>query len=546
MIIRVVTTTEKLYYYRVNRWITISLFILLSVLWSLPILSGYCADHPDRPASMQFLGWIRSDDFHRYGSFIDQTRYENRLLYLDYSAIEPQSPRMIALYFFILGILGKITHLPAQHLWLISLFGVTALFVFSLNKVISEWATSNRMRSIAILLILFSGGFESYAVQAGMVFPRTKNFWMDGFSTFCSFHNPLKIAGIICVLWMLLFWKYYLQTHKKMHLAATAFMILFSWTIHPNSAIPGYFALSATLMAKHDPSSAVRSLHHRSIRHYLPLLLPFGIIGMYLLWMRSDPTTAGILKQYQIKNLIEPFRYYPLRYGIILPLGLAGCLMSMRNRSMFDVLFAGWWLGAELFAHFSGMSGLLFQHMVHLPMALFASVPLVKIVSGNTCMKWMVAGLLAATFILQNGYVLSSVIDQTRHDVWPTSLYWSAGEIKAADEFRKYPKGNILVSRDSGNKIGWLALKPVFLGHWGTTPARREKEREFDQFFDQKTSNTWRLEFFERYRIRYIWYGPLERKRGKLDNRLPIEPVIEKDSVTVYRVLQAGRVIHGM
>lgn len=544
MIIRVVAITENLYYYCMNRWMIISLFILLSVLWSLPILSGYHANHDDRATSMRFLGWIRSDDFHRYGSFIDQTRYENRIIYLDYSAVEPQSPRMIALYFFLLGILGKITHLPAQHLWLVSLFGVAALFVFSLNKVLFQWTHSSRMHHIAMLLILFSGGLESFAVRAGISFPRIKNFWMDGFSTFCSFHNPLKIAGITCVLWMLLFWKHHLETNKKMYLAATTFMILFSWAVHPNSAIPGYFALPAALLAKHEPSSTARSFHHRSIRQYWPLLLPFGIIGLHVLWMRSDPTTAGIIKQYQIKNLIEPFRYYPLRYGIILPLGFAGCLMSLRKRRMLDMLIAGWWLGAEVFSHFSGMSGLLFQHMVHVPMALFASVPLVKMIRGKSCIKWTLPGVLASSFVFQNGIILSMVIDQTRNDVWPTSLYWSDGEIKAAEEFRMYPEGNVLVSRDSGNKIGWLALKPVFLGHWGTTPARKEKEREFDRFFDEKTSNTWRLDFIQRYRIRYIWYGPGERKRGTLDERLPIEPVIEKDSVTVYRVLQAGRVIH--
>lgn len=498
---------------------------------------GYLTTPPNSVTPTKFLGWIRSDDFHRYGSFIDQTRYENRILYLDNSAVEPQSPRMIAVYFFILGLLGKIFPLSAQSLWLISLFVVTSLFMITLLRALKAWTSDISLQYMALFLILFSGGLEFFAVKAGISFPREKNFWMDGFSTFCSFHNPLKIAGIASVLWLLLTWKAYLETGKTKFLATTFLIILFSWSIHPNSAIPGYLALVSTIFSKAFLPFSIRSSLGKIIKTYLPLLIPFGMIGIYIMWMQSDSTTAGIIKQYNIRNLVEPFRYYPLRYGLIFPFGVVGCLISMRERTILSMLMAGWWIGSEMFAHVSGMSGLLFQHMIHLPMALFASIPLIKIVRSNTCMKWVVPGVLGLSFFIQNTWVIVKVIDQTEKDVWPTSLYWSEGEIEAAEELRGYPRGNVLASRDSGNKIGWLALKPSFLGHWGTTPARREKEQEFNRFFDSRTSNAWRRDFIGRYQIQYIWYGPKEKRAGILDHMLPLTPIVDNDTVTIFRVL---------
>lgn len=519
-----------------NRFCVISLVLLISICWCLPVIFGYLAAPSNPITPTKFLGWIRSDDFHRYGSFIDQTRYENRIFYMDNSAVEPQSPRMIASYFFILGLVGKILPLSAQSLWLISFFIALSLFMLILIKALNIWTPDIGLRNMALFLILFSGGLELLALKFGIFFPREKNFWMDGFSTFCSFHNPLKLAGIACVLWLLLMWKTYLETRNVKFLAITFLIILFSWSVHPNSAIPGYAALVSSIFSKAFLTGSIRLSFRKIIKTYLPLLIPFGIIGIYILWMQSDPTTAGIIKQYNIRNLVEPFRYYPLRYGLILPLGVVGFLMSIRKRAMLDMLMAGWWISSEMFAHISGMSGLLFQHMVHLPMALFASIPLVKLVRSHSFMKWLTLSLLGLSFTMQNTFVVLKVIDQTRQDVWPTSLYWSEAEVKAAEELRGYPRGNVLASRDSGNKIGWLALKPSFLGHWGTTPARREKELEFNRFFESQTSNAWRQNFLKRYHIQYIWYGPKEKKAGALDHSLPLTSIIEKDVVTIFRV----------
>jgi len=504
----------------------------------MPVFFGYSAEkNIHKP--QKFLGWIRSDDFHRYGSFIDQTRYENRFLYWDYSATEPQSPRMIASYFFVLGLLGKLTGLPAQHLWFASALVVSWLFILILYKFLSIFAVSTNRKLIvpALGLILFSGGLEFFSQQAGVKFPRPKNFWMDGFSTFCSFHNPLKIAGIGSVLLMLLFWKTYHDSGKRLYAVATAVMIAAAWSIHPNSAIPGYVGLLAGILSRMK-SEQRAWFNPKKIVDIIPLVISLAMVGLYVVWMKTDQTTANIIRQYQISFLVEPFRFYPIRYGVILPLGIIGLVRSIRKADSLVIMLIGWWIGAEAFAHFSGMSGLLFQHMVHLPMACFAAICLHDLLKHATPnRKRAVWVFLFITFSVQNVWIISKVIQQTRNDVWPTSLYWTPGEISASTILREYPKGNVLTSRASGNKVGWLSLKTVFLGHWGTTPQKGLKEKELKQFFNQDTPTSWRREFLNRYDIRYVWYGPEEKKLGEIDVNLPIEGRIDNSFVTVYEVI---------
>jgi hypothetical protein len=522
-------------------WFKVSLAVLLSLLWSLPVFYGYRDTPADNEMSPQFLGWIRSDDFHRYGSFIDQTRYQNRLIYMDYSAVEPQSPRMIAAYFSVLGLVGKALPLPAQTLWLFSSWVISFVFVFALSSVLVKWASNSRQVCFAMLLIMFSGGLEVLAHSLGMAIPREKNFWMDGFSTFCTFHNPLKIAGITCVLSMMYFWQLWLEKKRLTHLIIVSALVLFSWAIHPNSAIPGYVALVITVFCASKYMHKPRQWQ-MFFSVYSPLLISFTAILLYIIWMRTDVTTANIIKQYHIPWLVEPFRFYPVRYGVMLPLGIVGLCCCIRRCRLTDVMFAGWWLGAELFAHFSNMSGLLFQHMVHLPMAVFAAWTLEKITAVSPKIKWALLAGLFCVFAFQNGYILQKVIRQTRQDVWPTSLYWTMGEIRAAEELRNYPQGNVLVSRNAGNKVAWLALKPVFLGHWGTTPSRHEKEQEIVSFFNPNTSFLWRQELLKRYDIDYIWYGPDEQLSGVIESRSFLEEIIKNKAVTVYRVLRISAV----
>ncbi|MBN1878888.1 hypothetical protein JW823_02160 [bacterium] len=516
-----------------NRWIYLCLLFLAPVVWSFPTLEGYLGTTGNDEKDKVFLGWIRSDDFHRYGSFIDQTRYQNRLVYWDYSAVEPQKPRMIALYFFVLGIFGKLTHLRAEHLWFGSLWIAGVCFFLVLEKFLLAWGVHRKQVLWIVAFVILSGGFESVADFAGFSYPRQNNYWMDGFSTFSSFHNPLKIAGITFVMVMLLAWRAYLLSRHSGYLIGTGLLMIITWLVHPNSAMPGYIAILCSGFLELGGMPKLKFNWFLWMK-FLPLFIPLCLIGVYILWMKTDPTTANIIRQYNIRFMTEPFRFYPLRYGWILPLGCVGVFNTRQRDNLVSSMLAGWWLGAEFFAHFAGMSGLLFQHMIHLPMALFGAITLGKLGTASSRIKWTCIIILCAGFIFQNVHILETVMIQTREDVWPTSLYWIRGERTAAEYLRSFPAGNVLVSRDSGNKVGWLSLHTVFLGHWGTTPRKGMKEKAIKQFFNPDMSTAWKESFLKEHRIRYVWYGSNESRLGPLDPDLPLKPLISNSAVTVF------------
>ncbi len=511
-----------------RRAILISLII--PILWLVPVMIGYFTA---ASSDTVFLGWIRSDDFHRYGSFIDQTADQNRIIYKDYSTVRPQEPRMIAIYFTILGLIRKVIGIPAQFLWLLSGVIVGACFIRELFRFLDRWLPDTPVRIPMALLILFSTGLEWLFIPGGISLPRPRNFWMDGFSTFNTFHNPLKIAGILVGLW---FCHQVLCLERKWtstRMTGAIFLVLLLWTVHPNSAIPIYTAVLAAVVI---PLS--RQNYFKRLVRWTPLLIPFLGILLYVEWMKTDPMTANIIKQYHVSFAREPLWTYPIRYSVILFLGVPGFFIRLRRAVTLDILMAGWLVGAIFFSMYPGMTGLLFQHMIHLPLAYFAAFPLTTLLRrfprGRT---WIRAGLVLL-FLAGNAYGLVKVSRQTADDVWPTSLYLEKSEVRLMTYLKTLPPGNVLINRDTGNKVAWLSLHNVYLGHWGTTPQKRKKERELREFYVAGGSAEWRETFLASYQIRYIWYGPRENELGPFPEDLSVT-VLKSDADT--RLLEITR-----
>ena len=59
-----------------------------------------------------------------------------------------------------------------------------------------------------------------------------------------------------------------------------------------------------------------------------------------------------------------------------------------------------------------------------------------------------------------------------------------------------------------------------------------------DRFFQEETSDSWRIGLLEEYDIAYLFYGPRERKLGAFDptGRTYLSPSFANSLVTIYRV----------
>lgn len=506
--------------------------LLSAGLFTIPELAGY---HRGATDDLVYLGFLRADDYHRYGSFMEQAKREHRLLFLDHSAVEPQTPRILAIYFWVLGVIARGLGLTTSKVWIVSRFVVSPFLFLAVTGFLRRLFPQNvRLRHATLGMIAAASGIELLLVPLYEA-PRLKNYWMDGFSTFQLHHNPLKVVAVgVGVLLLSNLLSYFRQPSAK-SICLSCWWFLLLWALHPNTAMVHYFTLGLL------PLGLVRLANRNLLllqwlRFMAPHAIPAALLGWFIYWMNSDPIVAHIIKCYQV-SAWESLLLYPIRYGLVLLLGVIGVYFSLKSRSAASAVLVLWLAVAVGFSLAKPLTGLLFQHNVHLPLAIVAMVGLNQLPVSPRIKRlvyWASIGIGCIT----NLAIVGQVTMQTRQDVWPTSLYLRPAEYSALHKLGQVAKGNVLANRDIGNKVGYLSLQNAFLGHWGTTPYRGRKEQEFQDFWLPETPLVRKISILHTYTIRYILYTERERALGFPDPRLPIRKIFTQELVEIYEVIQ--------
>jgi hypothetical protein len=485
-----------------------ALALLAAAAALIPVLAGYDAA---AGRNQVFLGFIRSDDFHRYGSFMEQARVDGRFLFLDLSSTGPQSPRLLAIYFWLLGVIARLLGCASVTVWHFSGPASSLLLALALLALARRLLLQPRALNAALTLVFLGAGWEWAAGMLGWRDPRPRNSWMDGFSIFSLQHNPLKIAALAASLALLALVLRLAERRRPRDpaLLLLPFWIALLWALHPNTAIVAYGAMTGGL-GLHLLRRRDRATLGTTLRIGLVALPGFLAAGGYILWMRREPVIAHIITCYQIPGLHEPLRNFPVRYGFLLLLAIPGAVLAWRRNQLGWNLVLACLATGVICSQNRYLTGILFQQTIAIPLALLSTLALVRLLRRP---RALIAAcvLLTATFLVQDALMLRTATRQTVADVWPTSLYLHRDAWQLIQRLAERPPGGVLANRDLGNKIAYLARKPVFLGHWGTTPNRRRKEALFKRFL-QRPNEAFRQRLFERYHLRYFLYGPDERR----------------------------------
>jgi len=99
------------------------------------------------------------------------------------------------------------------------------------------------------------------------------------------------------------------------------------------------------------------------------------------------------------------------------------------------------------------------------------------------------------------------------------------------------PKGKVFCSETSGTNILWLTPHKVFIAHWSGTVDFLGKREVVARFFDERTSIEEKRAVLEDYAIDYVVYGRHEKEAGELDPFLPLEPIFQREEISIYRVI---------
>lgn len=514
--------------------------LIASLLMSIPTLTGYWASQkPERV----FLGYPFVDDFNQYASFIRQTSQEGNFLYENRYTTEEQEGRFLCLYFSFLGIFVKVSGFPIRIAWALAAFGVGVAFLLCSWALARAIFKDEEKAFWAYGLLCFSSGlgWATRLLSKLWTLPFLQASQMNDdiarhflFSTFGSLYNPLWYSAYLALVLMILFLLKAEERGKKSFILYAAVLLSLIWAIHSYTA-----CVASTLIAflVVMPLLLEWNWHRFMARLRLVALLALFLlpVAMYFLWAKQDRVFSMAAASSLWWNPHMALKYYPIGYGLLLPLGLIGIYSLYKGGGPGgDALFS-WLLAGMLWSHIPWLAGWKFQYTLHLPLAFLSGEGLFYLMKPIKKKRWVFFSLALLFCSLSSGIMLYTFSQSVaRRD----ALYLSQGEIEAMEFLNTLPKGHVLAQYRQANAIPSLSHQKVFMGHWFLTIAFQDKEKEALYFFSPFSSAHWRANFLISRGIDYLFIS--KNQKASLLHGLPVRKRYENSSVEIYEVERAS------
>lgn len=272
--------------------------------------------------------------------------------------------------------------------------------------------------------------------------------------------------------------------------------------------------------------------------------------------------------QYPWKSLVDfdinnpaPFNLkdYTLALGPVALFGFLGLLTVLIQRNIKLLPIATWIIGVFagifLFRYFPDQSPLRFvQAANHIPLAILSvwflaslvknyNNKLTKSISILIISLIVVLGVLHTRFSLkaqmhfihQRAVATLPLVPYPSQVMYPLKDWWGAIEWLAQNT----KNSDIVLGKiTTGNYIPAYAGNFVYLGHNPETPQFWEREGKLNQFYTGQMSDKDALEFIKQGKIKYIFYGPLEKDKAveNISKYKFLRPVYETYHVTIFEV----------
>lgn len=522
--------------------------LLVPLLSMIPTWNGY---REERPPGKVFIGFrYLADDQYTYASFIGQAADEGRLFMENRFTTEPQKGRFLLLYMWITGQICRVTGLGIPAAWELMRLVTGVAFMLAAWSFISLLFQNPGSRTLAYLLVAFSGGigWALYLITGEPGPGLTPAYLKDAFnyqwnwSTFGSMLMPLWVAPAAIFL---LCARLLAQEGKSLAIMRPLLGFILPpliWFMHPYTGIAAYFAFG--LFPFVPVASALwrtEAIDWKRFRGNLakvfPALLSFVIVASYLLWAQQDEVYAINGRGIFTWNPTYSVFLYPFAYGLLLPLSMYGLRWGGSLPAGARDIMIAWLTSSVLLSVNPFFSGVKFQYLVHLPLALFAAYGVVELRRrfeyARTLSTGVGALVLGALLFLNTPLILVKDLPSTSDN---PLIYVSTAEIDAMKFLNSQPPGNVLCGAKAGNRIPWLAAKKVYVGHWFLTIKHIEKQAEIAAFFDPRVHADQKRAWLYEHGIRYVYYGPDERAMGGVDPGLRLRTVYENGRVTIYAV----------
>ncbi len=523
--------------------------LIVPLLNTLPSVDAYLKQRIPEKVFMGFR--YTSNDHYTYASFVEQAADEGRFFMEDRLTTEPQKGRFLLAFMWLAGQIRRVTGLGIPLTWELLRIVTGAALLLAVWWFTGLLFKDASRRMLAYVFVAFGGGvgWLLYLITGGPGRSVTLPFLRDAFnhhwnwSTFGSMIMPLWIAPAA----ILLFCAGLVVRDLKSATVRTLLLLILPpviWFIHPYTGIAAYLTFGlfplvpiASAAWRIEPIPWARFAE--SLKKILPALLSFTVVALYIRWARQDLVYATTAEHVFTWNPTYSIFLYPFAYGLLLPLALYGLKWGRSLPAHAREIMIAWLTSAVILAVNPFLSGVKFQYLVHLPLAIFAAHGVFELKQRSDWARRMSVGVPAMVFavlLFLNAPLI--LIKEMPSTAAHPDIYLSSAEIAGMTSLKDFPPGNVLCSTRAGNRIAWLGAKKVYVGHWFLTPNHDKKQIEAAAFFNPRTPTDQKREWLAQKEIRYVYVGPDERAWGGIDPALGLTTLYDKEGVTVYEVPQ--------
>jgi hypothetical protein len=521
--------------------------LLLPALRLAPLAWGHVL--ADEELRFSGLGYLPSD-FVSYAGLMEQARVEGRFPLRNDYTLESSAHRYLLGFHYAVGRLAAALGTGVPAAWAIAQYALGAAFLLGAWRLLRTWLRPGRERLVAFALVAFSGGLEWVAwallpwcpprVAAALEQITAPQY---GWNTFEALYNPVWTAAHL--VWIALLGCLLRSAGGRgaVWLAPAVLLVPLLYVVHPYTAIGAACALAATSVLLLPDALRRAGAGRRQLGCVAAVGAAFAVPLLLSRWQREDATFRALSDAALASDAAVAFPFWPLTYGLLLPLAAVGLRELHREGGFPARLAAGWLLGIAVAAHLPFLSPFRYLALLHLPLCIAAAKGLAALARGAP--PWLrgraaLAGLalaLGATNAWELGASLHRLRSGARETPLSPSLFLPRADYEAMEALRPRERAPALASLPTGAYLPWLAHKPVFVGHWFLTLDAPVKQAQVERFFDARTPLAWKRALLRRHGIRYVFQGQSERSLGAVDPGLPLEVVIAVDGVRVFEVL---------
>lgn len=477
---------------------------VVATLRMLPFVSlGFTAPPPGET----FLGvTYLPKDFLQYAALSRQVAVDGSFLLYNPFTTEPQSPRFILLFHWLVGLVARVTGASTIDVFEWSRVPLVFLFFATLWWFLRPVLDDRRDRLTAALLAGFAGGLDGWLRLFGGAW-LSKEFdvqvqyatWeLHGWSVYAGFYNPLWTAGLTLVLLVLRPLLFSARASPRgLALAGVAFTALFF--VHPYSAL-GTLAVTAAWPVL-TLACGERVDWRRQLANALVLGVALAVIGAISLWQLQDPvyrrSTGGVFGPQNLSGL-----WYPLTLGVLGVMAVAGARRWIATCHPARAAILGWIAAIALLHWPPLLNGYKFVFLLPLPVCILAAPVAREWLARIRGPGWRRRALgLAAALALFGGCALQTV-SAVRSAASVGAV--ASDLMRVVAELAARPPGNVLAPTGLGNVLPAFTSDRVWVGHWFLTPDYSARASLYQRFTTNGAAADQLRAVLREQRIRYL------------------------------------------